>query len=55
MSIRLGLVAPFIFGPVGFARVARMMALGLDDLGVDIRLVDVKHPKEFESKEGIQY
>ncbi len=45
MSIRLGLVAPFVFGPVGFARVARMMALGLDDQGIDVRLVDVRHPK----------
>jgi len=37
--------APFIFGPVGFARVGRMMALGLNNLGVEVRLKGVKNPR----------
>lgn len=45
MAIRLGLRAQFIFGPVGFARVARMIALGLEDLGVDIRLYGIRNPR----------
>lgn len=45
MAIRLGLRAQFIFGPVGFARVARMIALGLEDLGVDVRLYGVRNPR----------
>jgi len=45
MAIRLGMVAPFIFGPVGFARVGRMIALGLNDRGVEIRLQGLRRPR----------
>jgi len=45
VAIRVGLHAPFIFGPVGFARVGRMIALGLNDLGIEVRLTGVTSPR----------
>ena len=46
MSIKLNLYAPHIFiSWAGFARVGRMIALGLEDLGVQVNLVNITPSK----------